>query len=77
MPQRFESNIFSPEANKLMQGAFEAAWAKARLAGDNREATRQLLASAIIDQVNAGVRDLDQIASVALAALDVAKNAST
>jgi hypothetical protein len=29
MPQRFEANIFSPGATKLMQEAFGAAWGKA------------------------------------------------
>jgi hypothetical protein len=74
MPHRFESNIFSPGANKLMQEAFEAAWMRAPLVDGNREATRQLLASAIIDQVNAGALDPERIAAAALAALAVAKN---
>jgi hypothetical protein len=38
MPQRFESKIFSPEANKVMHEAFEAAWLKATLIDGNREA---------------------------------------
>jgi hypothetical protein len=77
MPQRFESNVFSPYANKLMKDAFEAAWLKATLIDGNREITRRLLASAIIDQVNAGAEDCNQIVSVALAALAVAGNASS
>jgi hypothetical protein len=39
MPQRFESNIFSPDANKLMREAFEAAWLKATLIEGDRELT--------------------------------------
>jgi hypothetical protein len=77
MPQRFESNIFSPEANKLMRDAFDHAWRNASLVQGDRELTRQLLASAIIDQVVAGARDRDQIAVAALAMLAVAKNVSS
>jgi hypothetical protein len=77
MPERFESNIFSPSANKLMKEAFEVAWLKARLIDGNREMTRQLLASAIIDQVVAGAIDRDQIAAAALAVLADAKNISS
>jgi hypothetical protein len=50
MPQRFESYVFSPRANKLVREAFEAAWPKAALLERDRELTRQLLASAIIDR---------------------------
>jgi hypothetical protein len=77
MPQRFESKVFSPDANRLMKEAFEAAWLKATLIDGNWEMTRRLLASAIIDQVNAGAQDCNQIVSVALAALAVAGNASS
>jgi predicted NACHT family NTPase len=77
MPQRFESNTFSPDANKLMREAFEVAWLKATLIEGDRELTRQLLASAIIDQVVAGALDRDQIAAAALAILAVAKNVSS
>jgi hypothetical protein len=77
VPQRFESHIFSQAANKLMREAFEAAWPKATLVERNRELTRQLLASAIIDQVIAGAQDRDQIAAAALATLAVAKNISS
>ena len=74
MPERFEANVFSPGANILMKEAFEAAWLKAHLIEYDPALTRQLLASAIIDQVNAGAQDHDQIVSAALAALAVAKN---
>jgi hypothetical protein len=77
MPERFDSNIFSPEANKLMREVFEAAWPKASLVEGNREATRQLLASVIIDQVVSGAEDRDQIAAAALATLAVARNVSS
>jgi len=77
MPQRFEAHVFSPRLNKLMREAFEAAWPKATLIERNRKLTRQLLASAIIDQVIAGAEDPDQIAAAALATLAVAKNISS
>jgi hypothetical protein len=76
MPERFESNVFSPRANKLMKEAFEIAWLKARLIDEDKDLTRQLLASAIIDQVVAGALDRDRIAAAALATLAVAKNVS-
>jgi hypothetical protein len=47
MPQRFESKVFSPDANRLMKEAFEAAWLKATLIDGNWEMMRRLLASAI------------------------------
>jgi hypothetical protein len=77
MPERFDSDIFFPCANKLMKEAFEAAWRKARLVEHDNELMRYLLASAIIDQVNAGAEDPDQIAAAALATLAVAKNISS
>jgi hypothetical protein len=76
MPERFEANIFSPNATKLMKEAFEFAWPKATLIDQNWELTRKLLASAIIDQVNSGANDRDQIAATALSALAVARNIS-
>ena len=77
MPQRFESYVFSPRANKLMREAFKAAWPKTALLERDRELTRQMLASAIIDQVIAGAEDPGRIAAAALATLAVAKNISS
>jgi hypothetical protein len=57
-----------------MKKSFEVAWQKARLIGYDPALTHQLLASAIIDQVNAVAQDQDQIVTAALAALMVAKN---
>jgi hypothetical protein len=61
----------------LMRETFEAAWLKASPVEEDRELTRHLLASAIIDQVVAGALDRDQIAAAALATLAVAKNVSS
>jgi hypothetical protein len=57
-----------------MKRAFAAAGPKARLIEPDTELSRRLLASAIIDQVNSGGEDRDQIAGAALAALAVDKN---
>jgi hypothetical protein len=54
-----------------MQEAFGAAWQKATIIDGNRELTRQLLASAIIDAVNSGVVNPEQIAAATLGSLAV------
>ena len=69
MPERFESNVYPPEIARLMKEAFDAAWLKVTLIGNNRELTRQLLASAIIDQVDARARNPIEIAAAAVAVL--------
>lgn len=75
MPERFDSQIYTPEAVKLMKDAFDEAWRKVG-GRDDADVVRKLLASAIIDQVNAGVRIHGTIVAAALAALSVPKNAS-
>jgi hypothetical protein len=69
MPERLESAVYGPATTKLMKDAFEAAWRKARLIDQDKELTRRQLASAIIDQVDAGVRDRDRIVTAVLATL--------
>ena len=76
MPGRFESQAYSPETTKLMKDAFDTAWPKAKLLDNDLELTRKLLASAILDQVNAGVQDHDKIVATAVAMLAVARNRS-
>ncbi|WP_158817599.1 hypothetical protein [Methylocapsa sp. S129] len=76
MPKRFESQAYSPEATRLMKDAFEEAWLKVKIVEQDADLTRQLLASAIIDQVNAGVQDRDKIVAAAVATLAVARNVS-
>ena len=76
MPERFNSNIYPSEIEKLMKEAFDAAWLKVVLIGKNRELTRELLASAIIDQVNAGARHPVDIAAAAVAVLASAGTAT-
>ena len=55
-----------------MKETFDAAWPKVTLIRKNRELTRQLLASAIIDQVDAGMRDAVDVAAAAVAVLAAA-----
>lgn len=77
MPERFESQSYSPETTKLMKDAFGAAWPKVRVLDKDAGLTRQLLASAILDQVNAGVQDRDKLVAAVVAILAVARNVSS
>jgi hypothetical protein len=72
MPERFESRRYDPELIKLMKVALERAWDKVRNPPKSAELARLVLASAIIDAVDAGVRECEQLAAKALAALAAA-----
>jgi hypothetical protein len=74
MPERLESHVYSPETAKLMKAAFDEAWMKVALIEDNAKLTRQLLASAIIDQINVGALERNEIVAAAIATLAVARN---
>ena len=74
MPERFESQAYRPEITKLMKEAFEEAWSKIKRDEKDVELTRKLVASAILDQINAGVQDQDRIVAGAVATLAVARN---
>jgi hypothetical protein len=76
MPERFESPVYEPGTIKLMKDAFDTAWPKIKIIENDRELTRGLLASAILDQVHAGANDLETIAACAVATLAVARNVS-
>ena len=76
MPERFEAQVYQPETTKLMRVAFDEAWLSADTIENNATLTRKLLASAIVDEVNAGVRDRETIVARALATLMVARNLS-
>jgi hypothetical protein len=69
MPERFESNVYTPEVTKMMKDAFSAAWPKVSQVGKDAALTRQLLASAIIDEVDAGSCNQDEIVEAALGVL--------
>lgn len=74
MPGRFESQAYRPETTKLMKEAFEEAWSKIKRDDEDEALARKLVASAILDQVNAGVQDRDRIVAGAVATLAVARN---
>jgi hypothetical protein len=74
MPERFESQAYRPEITKLMNEAFEEAWSKIKRDEKDVELTRKLVASAILDQVKAGVQDQDRIVARTVATLAVARN---
>jgi hypothetical protein len=76
MPERFESNVFDPATTSLMKGALEAALLKIKPSRTDEAKTRNLLASAIIDQVDAGEWNREKIVANALAATPVAPNIS-
>jgi hypothetical protein len=76
MPKRFESNVFDPATTALMKSALEAAMLKRKTSRADEQETRTLLASAIIDQVNAGEWRLEGIVDKALATFAVAQNIS-
>jgi hypothetical protein len=76
MPERFESNVFDPTTAAMMKAAFELALLKSKPSRADDAKTRTLLASAIIDQINAGERNRGKIVDNALATLAVARNIS-
>jgi hypothetical protein len=76
MPERFESNVFDPATASLMKSALDAAVLKCKPSWVDEKETRTLLASAIIDLVNAGEWRLASIVDEALAVLAVAQNIS-
>jgi hypothetical protein len=53
MPDRFESNVFDPATTALNKAALEIALLKSSPSRTDEAMTRTLLASAIIDQINA------------------------
>ena len=76
MPERFESEVYGPELAKRMRDALESAASQVKASPKDVEGTRPLLASAILDSVDAGVRDHDELVAQAVATLATAKNVS-
>jgi hypothetical protein len=74
MPERFNAEAYNPETTELMKDAFEAALPKVKIIEHDTQLTRKLLASVILDQVNAGNRDCESIVASAVATLAVARN---
>ncbi len=77
MPERFEAQVYQPETTKLMKEAFDEAWLSVKPIDHDSALTSKLLASAIVDQINAGVRDRETIVARALATVTVARNLSS
>lgn len=76
MPARFESGIYTPDVVVLMKAALDGALAKTKLKPPETEEGRHLLASAIIDSVDRGVRDRQQLVAEAVAMFATARNIS-
>ena len=66
-----KSSVYPLEIAKLMREAFAAAWPQVRPINKNREVTRQLLASAMLDRVDTGARGKDEIVAAAVARVGV------
>jgi hypothetical protein len=73
MPTRFDSGVYRPETAGLMKEALEIAWSKIKTPARDAELVRLLFASAIIDHVDNGVLDAEQLASRAIEQLDAAQ----
>jgi hypothetical protein len=71
MLRRFEAEGYPPEIAAMMKAAFDAALARIPSVKD---LTRTLLASVVMDSVDAGVHDCAEIADQAVAMLAVAEN---
>jgi hypothetical protein len=72
IPDRFDSGIYVPQTSALMKGALDSAWTQVQPDSRDAELVRLLLASAIIDLVDAGVIDHGTLVEGALKALHAA-----
>lgn len=61
MPSRFTSGAYGPELVKIMSEAFERAWDDFAPRPKNEALARSLMASAIIEAVEAGDQELDSL----------------
>jgi hypothetical protein len=76
MPSRFASGAYDPELVKVMGEALDAAWAKFDPPPKDHDLGRLHLASAIVDAVEAGVREPEVLAAKAVHALRTAIKSS-
>jgi hypothetical protein len=76
MLARFRSGEYGPELVRLMIDALESAWGQALGSPQDAELGRLIMASAIIDQVDLGVRVHEELARSATAALAAATRLS-
>ena len=74
MPELSDPNVYTTDTTKLMKDAFNEAWFRVKLVDQSRERTRRLLARAIIDEINAGIRDRDKIIADAVATVALTRN---
>jgi molybdopterin-guanine dinucleotide biosynthesis protein A len=61
MPSRFTSGAYGPELVKTMSAAFDRAWDDFAPRPKNEALARSLMASAVIEAVEAGDRDHDSL----------------
>lgn len=71
MPSRFTSGAYEPERVKVMSDAFERAWGDFAPRPKNENLARSLMASAIVEAVEAG--DLDHASLVRKATVTLIK----
>jgi hypothetical protein len=69
MPSSFNSGAYGPELLKVMGDALEAAWKMFSIPSKDVELARLYMASAIMDAVDAGVREEAALVTEAAAAL--------
>jgi hypothetical protein len=72
MPSRFHSGAYDPELVKMMGDALDSAWARFNSPPKNDELAKGLMASAIIEAVEAGERLPEPLADRAERALRAA-----
>jgi hypothetical protein len=72
MPSRFTSGAYEPEIVKLMSEAFDSAWARFTPRPSNEDLAKKLLAGAVIELVEGGVRDPEALVRRASMALQAA-----
>jgi hypothetical protein len=72
MPTRFYSGVYEPELVVTMGRAFDSAWADFAPQPANKDLARSLMATAIIDAVEVGTRDHENLVRRATLALMIA-----
>lgn len=72
MPARFYSGVYGPELVEMMGRAFDSAWADFAPQPANKDLARSLMATAIIDAVELGTRDHENLVRRATVALIIA-----
>lgn len=73
---RLGQREYGPELVQLMSEALESAWRQASHLAQDAELGRLVMAGAIIDQVDLGVRSLEDLVAMARKALDAATRLS-